>query len=54
MERSGMKWFDEIAQGITYPLRATGLDKALMIIQASIVIALAVFGIATLISWLCA
>lgn len=35
-----MKWFDEIAQSVTYPLRATRVDKGLMLAQAINILAL--------------
>lgn len=48
-----MKWFDEIAQSVTYPLRATMFDKVLMLAQAGNVIALIILVVIALVQYLC-
>lgn len=49
-----MKWLDEIAQHVSYPLRATWFDKALIVIHATNICFLVALCIVALIQWLCA
>lgn len=47
-----MNWLDRSAERLAYPLRATWVDKGLIIIQSGTAIALIIIGLIALVEWL--
>lgn len=54
MASSRMKWLNEVARYCAYPLRATWVDRAYVLVTLLVYISLAVLAFMLVVEWLCA